>query len=183
MQFKTPGKHTIGNALAAATVGLHFGVSPRSIKSALENYRSEKSRMEVTKIKGVTILDDTYNANPDSVREALRTLAEINCNGKKIVVLGDMLELGPSMVGEHLAVGTEIKRLGFEYVLTYGKGSAAIVETAGASYGFHYEEKSTLTAYLEELVMPGDAILVKGSRGMKMEEVVIHLTDHLRSRR
>jgi UDP-N-acetylmuramoyl-tripeptide--D-alanyl-D-alanine ligase len=183
VQLKIPGKHTAGNALAAAAVGIHFGVSPRSIKSALENYRSEKSRMEVVKIKGVTILDDTYNANPDSVQAALQTLAEMKCKGKKIVVLGDMLELGSAAVEEHQAVGTEVKRLGFEYLLTYGAGAAAIVETAGAAYGFHYEEKATLTAYLEELVMPSDVVLVKGSRGMKMEEVVIHLTDHLRSRR
>ncbi len=183
VQLKTPGKHTTGNALAAIAVGLHFRVSPRAIKSALERYRSEKSRMEVMKVGGVTILNDTYNANPDSVLVALQTLAEMGCKGKKIVVLGDMLELGLAMVEEHQAIGKEIKRLGFEYVLTYGNGAAAIVETAEAPYGFHYEEKSTLAAYLEELVMPGDAILVKGSRGMKMEEVVIHLTEHLRSRR
>ncbi len=182
VQLKTPGKHTMENALAAAAVGLHFRVNPRDIKSALEKYRPRDSRLEVSRIHGVTILDDTYNANPDSAVGALQTLAAMNCKGKKIVVLGDMLELGPASGREHKAIGEEIKQIGFEYVLTYGPESTVTAEASAAPYAFHYQEKSTLVAYLKELATPGDVVLVKGSRGMKMDDVVVHLTDHLHSR-
>jgi len=183
VQLKTYGKHTAGNALAAAAVGLHFGVSPRKIKRALEKIQPGSKRMEVLRIGGVTILNDTYNANPDSVLGALQTLAAMDCKGKRIVVLGDMLELGNYSEREHKKIGQEIKSFGFEYVLTYGKESAAASAESHATYAFHYEEKSALIAYLEELVTPGDVVLVKGSRGMKMEDAVIHLTEHLRARK
>ena len=94
-----------------------------------------------------------------------------------------MLELGEVSEQEHRNIGREIARLGFEYVLTYGRESAATAAGLGTPYAFHYEEKSTLIAYLEELVVPGDIVLVKGSRGMKMEDVVIHLTEHLHAKK
>ena len=183
VQLQTFGKYTVENGLAAATVGLHFGVSGTRIKSALAKHRPSSQRMEMLKIGSVTILNDTYNANPDSVLEALRTLAALECRAKRIVVLGDMLELGEVSEQEHRNIGREIARLGFEYVLTYGRESAATAAGLGTPYAFHYEEKSTLIAYLEELVVPGDIVLVKGSRGMKMEDVVIHLTEHLHAKK
>jgi len=182
VRLRTYGKHTAENALAAAAVGLHFGIGVTKIKSALEKHRPGTKRMEVLRIQGVTILNDTYNANPDSVLSALQTLAVMDCKGKIIVVLGDMLELGDSSEREHRRIGEEIRRLGFEYVLTYGKESTAACAESHATHAFHYEEKSALIAYLEELVTPGDVVLVKGSRGMKMEDVVIHLTEHLRAK-
>ncbi|MGA9363799.1 MAG: UDP-N-acetylmuramoyl-tripeptide--D-alanyl-D-alanine ligase [Bacteroidota bacterium] len=182
VQLRTYGKHTAENALAAAAVGFHFGVRARKIKSALEKHRPGTKRMEVLRIQSVTILNDTYNANPDSVRSALQTLAAMECKGRRIVVVGDMLELGDSSEREHEGVGKEIGRLGFEYVLTFGKESAATCTESHATHAYHFEEKSALTAYLEKLVEPGDVVLVKGSRGMKMEDVVIHLTEYLRAK-
>ena len=179
VQLRTYGRYAAENALAAAAVGLHFGVSATKIKSVLENYRPGSKRMEVSKVHGVTILNDTYNANPDSVLAALKTLALMECKGKKIVVLGDMLELGEVSDREHRSIGREIQSLQLEYVLTYGSDASVIVAESHAPYAFHFEEKSMLIAHLEELVAPGDVVLVKGSRGMKMEDVVSHLTEYL----
>jgi UDP-N-acetylmuramoyl-tripeptide--D-alanyl-D-alanine ligase len=106
----------------------------------------------------------------------------MTCKGRKIVVLGDMLELGDSSKREHKGVGKEIGRLGFEYVLTYGKESEMVCTESHATHAFHYREKSALTVYLKKLVKPGDVVLVKGSRGMRMEDVVIHLTEYLRAK-
>jgi UDP-N-acetylmuramoyl-tripeptide--D-alanyl-D-alanine ligase len=183
VQLRTYGKHATENALAAAAVGFHFGVGVRRIKSALEKHRPGSKRMEVLRINGVTILNDTYNANPDSVLGALHTLAVMECRGKRIVVLGDMLELGSSSEREHRRIGEEVRHLGFEYVLTYGKESVGMSAESRATYAFHYSEKSALVGYLEELVTTGDVVLVKGSRGMRMEDVVVHLTERLRSKR
>lgn len=181
VQLRTYGRYAAESALAAAGVGLNFGISATKIKSVLENYRPRSKRMEVSKVHGVTILNDTYNANPDSVLAALKTLALMECKGQKIVVLGDMLELGEVSEREHRSIGREVRSLRLEYVLTYGPQSAVIAAESSAPYAFHYEEKSMLIAYLEELVTPGDIVLVKGSRGMKMEDVVIHLTECLRA--
>jgi len=180
VQLKTTGKHTVENALAAAAVGVYFGVSPKKIRSALENYRPRHQRMEVMKVRGVTILNDTYNANPDSVLSALRTLDAMKCTGKKIVVLGDMLELGTASEREHRRVGEEVARLGVHHLLTYGLKSSATAKASGATRARHYEEKPALMADLAELVAVGDVVLVKGSRAMKMEEVVTFLADRLR---
>jgi UDP-N-acetylmuramoyl-tripeptide--D-alanyl-D-alanine ligase len=182
VQLQTYGKHTAENALPAVAIGLHFGVAAGKIRSALEKHRPDTKRMEVLRIQGVTILNDTYNANPDSVRSALQTLAAMECRGRKLVVLGDMLELGESSKREHIGVGKEIRRLGFECVLTFGKETAVVCAESHATQAIHYEEKSALAAYLETLVQPGDVVLVKGSRGMKMEDVVIRLTEYLRAK-
>ena len=183
VQLRTCGTYAAENALAAAAVGIHFGVNARKIKSALESFRARSKRMEVLKVQGVTILNDTYNANPDSVLAALKTLALMECKGKKIVVLGDMLELGEVSEREHRSIGREIQSLQLEYVLTYGSDASVIVAESHVPYAFHFEEKSMLIAHLEELVAPGDIVLVKGSRGMKMEDVVVHLTEHVRARK
>jgi len=183
VQLRTYGKQAAENALAAAAVGLYFGIGATKIKDALEKHRPTTKRMEVLRIQGVTILNDTYNANPDSVQSALETLAAMGCKGKRIVVLGDMLELGESSKREHERIGEQIRYLGFEHLLTYGKAAKAVHMESHATHAFHYEGKTALAVHLEELVRPGDVVLVKGSRGMRMEDVVTHLTEYLRAKR
>lgn len=182
VQLQTYGKHTIENALAAAAVGMYFRIGAGKIREALEKYKAGHQRMEVVKLHGVTIINDTYNANTASVLAALQTLAAMNCRGKRIVVLGDMLELGKASEREHRKVGLGISRLRIQYVLAYGPESKVIVKASRATHASHYENKSDLGSDLAKLVAPGDVVLVKGSRGMKMEEVVEDLTNHLRSR-
>jgi UDP-N-acetylmuramoyl-tripeptide--D-alanyl-D-alanine ligase len=181
VQLNVPGEPSAMNALAAATVGLAFNVPRTKIRAALEAFRPTNKRMEVLSVKGVTILNDTYNANPDSTAAALRTLARAKVPGKRIAVLADMLELGDRAEEEHARIGKEVTRLGLHYLLTYGRLAKHIHDAAGIQFAFHYDQKNVLAEYLAELVSRGDAVLVKGSRGMKMEDVVTFLGQRLAS--
>ena len=105
-----PGRHQASNALAAAAVGLTMRVPPAKIRTALESFQASSKRMEVGQVGGVTILNDTYNANPDSTIAALHTLASMRTTGKRIAVLGDMLELGSTERGRARTRGTGRRR-------------------------------------------------------------------------
>lgn len=133
--------------------------------------------METVKINGITILNDTYNSNPDSVRAALQTLGAMKTSGKKIAVFADMLELGASAVKEHRKVAAMLNSAGVQYLLTYGPLSQQTHDAAAVSFKAHYEQKNILSEYLAELLTVGDIVLVKGSRGMKMEDVVTFLKE------
>ncbi|MGB6648297.1 MAG: UDP-N-acetylmuramoyl-tripeptide--D-alanyl-D-alanine ligase, partial [Bacteroidota bacterium] len=114
---------------------------------------------------------------------ALQTLARSAVSGKRIAVLADMRELGAEQVQEHASIGEEITRLGIEYLLTYGDLARHIGNTAHTRFAAHYERKNMLAEYLAELVAPGDAVLVKGSRGLQMEDIVIFVVELLRVQR
>lgn len=181
IQLAIPGEHNAINALAATSVGLAFKVPAKRIRKALESFKPSSKRMEVQNLGGVMIYNDTYNANPDSMLAALRTLVSAKVPGKKIAVLGDMRELGASSIDEHKRVGAEIPKLGVDYLLTYGTDSEHIHNAADIPLSVHYDQKNILAEYLAELIAPGDAVLIKGSRGMKMEDIVTFLEERLRS--
>ncbi len=182
IRLPIPGKHNALNALSAAAVGLAFKVPAGKIKSALESFRPVGKRMEVLDFGGVTVYNDTYNANSDSTLEALRVLAAAQVAGKRIAVLADMKELGESSFQEHTRVGKSLSSLPVEYLLTFGEQARHIHDAAAVKFKFHYEQKNMLAEYLAELVGPGDAVLVKGSRSMKMEDIVTFLQERLKSR-
>jgi UDP-N-acetylmuramoyl-tripeptide--D-alanyl-D-alanine ligase len=175
VHLSATGRHNVSNALAAAAVGLKFKVPMKEIISALERYTGAAKRMEVIKRNEITILNDTYNANPDSVLAALKTLRSMNTAGKKIVVLADMLELGEKAEHEHAKIGLAVSDLEFEYLLTFGPLSRFTHEASKLAFAEHYETKDALIASLKSQIMPGDVVLVKGSRGMKMEEVTAQI--------
>jgi UDP-N-acetylmuramoyl-tripeptide--D-alanyl-D-alanine ligase len=177
-----PGAHEAANGLAAAAIGLRFGIPASRIRTALESWTGVGKRMEVLTAGGVTIINDTYNANPDSVLAALETAATMPCRGRRILLLADMLELGDTAVREHEQIGSAVARMGFEYCLTYGPLAAAITAKAKIPVSLHYEQKNMLSEYAAELLSAGDVVLVKGSRGMKMEDVVLFLAERLRGR-
>ena len=173
------GEHNTKNALAAVAVGIKMKVPLVDIQKSLESFQSASKRMQVQQIGQIKILDDTYNANPDSMFAALSTLQAIKNTGKKIAVLADMLELGNQAEELHRQIGKNIERCGVNVLLTFGQlakfiNDAALVETKA-----HFENKSSLTEHLLSLLSDGDVVLVKGSRGMKMEEVVITLSEQL----
>ncbi len=178
VKLAVPGRHAASNALAAAAIGIAFGVSAALIRSALAGFRPVGKRMETVTLNGVTILNDTYNANPESVISALDTLSLFRGRGKRIVVLGDMLEMGRTARREHALVGAAIGKHGFSDVLTYGPLARHYLRTGRP--GKHYADKRRLATDLCRITRPGDVVLVKGSRGMRMEEVVASLVDHLR---
>lgn len=172
VQLLIPGEHNVLNALSAAAVGLTFKVPAASIKSALEKFTPASKRMETVNVNGITIYNDTYNANPDSMIAALRTLDAARVPGKKIAVLADMKELGEFSAAEHARVGKVFTALKIDYLLTFGEQAKSIYDKAKVRQKMHYEHKGHLTEYLSGLAEPGDAVLIKGSRGMKMEEIV-----------
>lgn len=181
VEMSVPGRHAASNALAAASVGIAFGVPPSSIVRALKAFRPVGKRMEVLRAGGVTILNDTYNANPESMASALDTLALFRGRGRRFAVLGDMLELGRGARREHALVGAEIRRRRFDRLAAYGPLAKEYVRAAGS--GRHYADKRELAADLLAEMRPGDVVLVKGSRGMRMEEVVEALAGAARGKR
>ena len=170
------GRHNLANALAAVAVGSHFGVDLNSLKRALETLALPAKRLQLLKRDRYTILDDTYNANPESTLAALATLRDLPTSGKRVFVMGDMLELGPQAAFEHAAIGKALAN--YDISLFYGLGPATVdvinACTAEQSdiVAHHFDDKAALLTSLTAALAPDDLVLIKGSRGMKMEEIV-----------
>jgi UDP-N-acetylmuramoyl-tripeptide--D-alanyl-D-alanine ligase len=174
MKLKVPGEHAVSNAIAAFAIGVVLDVSPSQIKKGLEDYQAFSKRMEVIQKNGVTIINDCYNANPDSMLAALKTLSQIKTSGKRIAVLGDMAELGERSRDAHHEMGQTIINSGIDCLYTVGKDIELTTLAAGKTMkeAHHFEGKESLIEYLKNLVAKKDVLLVKGSRSMKLEEVL-----------
>jgi UDP-N-acetylmuramoyl-tripeptide--D-alanyl-D-alanine ligase len=162
---------------AAVAVGLHFHMRRVEIKPQIEFFKAHSNRLEVIHFDGVTVLNDVYNANPDSMESALRTLKEFPVTGRRYAVLGDMFELGRASGKEHRALGRKVAEHRLQHVYFTGKDSKQAYKTAtealnGKAKNSYFAEKEKLATALREVLRPGDAILIKGSRGMKMEEFI-----------
>ncbi|HUI10887.1 MAG TPA: UDP-N-acetylmuramoyl-tripeptide--D-alanyl-D-alanine ligase [Bacteroidota bacterium] len=179
VRLAIPGRHTAMGALAAAAAGAAFRVPQGAIARALESRAAIPGRMEAMTIGGVRVLNDAYNANPDSALAALDALAALRVSGKKIAVLGDMKELGGAAAEGHEEIGRHAAALGIDYVLTFGTLAARIHAGAAIPGAIHYEARNALAEYLAELVAPGDAVLVKGSHAMRMDDIVAFLRERL----
>jgi len=166
-----PGLHNATNALAAIAVGVLFGVPPERIRSALAKEAAISGRMRLLKIGGRTFIDDTYNANPESMQAALSFLVNLPNHGKRIAVLGDMLELGDLSHSAHTATLQFAVDQGLEAVLVFGPRMQAACADLNHTNVLSFGDKGDLTRHLSNISTKGDLILVKGSRGMKMEEV------------
>jgi len=173
-----PGQYNLYNALAAISIGRTFHISWQEIKGALESYRSMEKRMEMVNLPDLFILNDTYNANPTSVYCALVTLRDIQKGTRKVAVLGDMLELGTESSYEHEKVGQVVCNLGLDLFFSYGpemKKAADSAKGLGFENVYHFESQKDLVEKLFHIIRQGDVILVKGSRAMKMENIVEEL--------
>ncbi len=174
------GRHNVYNALAALAVSSLLGVDPAGAKERLNRYTPSELRMELVHIKDVTVINDSYNANPVSVTKALETLQEIRIPGRKIAVLADMLELGEKAADFHLGVGRKAAELGIDLLLVVGELARHIAQGARergmqAEQVQTFETNQQVSHYLLENLKPGDMVLVKGSRKMRAEEVVMVL--------
>ncbi|MBL7958938.1 UDP-N-acetylmuramoyl-tripeptide--D-alanyl-D-alanine ligase [bacterium] len=175
-QLEIPGAHHANNALIAAAIGCSLGIDDADIVSALQHYRPPSNRMGIRRHNEITILDDTYNANPESMRAALDTLMTVKRSGRAIAALSDMLELGSIGTEEHIKIGDYIAKKKPDALFTTGTASKIMHEHAKTiSDNFYYEKKNDLATELKKFVKPGDIVLIKGSRGMKMEDVVNEL--------
>ena len=168
--LQVPGEHNAMNALAAAAAAFALDVSLRSIDVGLSGFTGVKGRLQrKPALHGSTFIDDTYNANPDSVKAALAVLAQQP--GRKMLVLGDMGELGADAVAMHAQIGQAARAAGVDRLLALGDLSKETVAAFGAG-AMHFERIQELLAELENELAPGTTVLVKGSRFMQMERVV-----------
>ncbi len=176
-ELALPGRHNARNAAAAAAVGLCLELPAETIARGLSHGRAARHRSEVIDVAGRIVLADLYNANPASTAAALGTLADLAPAGRRVAVLGDMLELGPTSEALHAEVGRVAAAIGVERLVCVGKLAGAIARgarEAGLDAG-HIVETTDRAAAADAVMAatgPGDAVLVKGSRGMRLEEVV-----------
>ncbi|NTV93822.1 MAG: UDP-N-acetylmuramoyl-tripeptide--D-alanyl-D-alanine ligase [Thiobacillus sp.] len=168
--LNVPGLHNVRNAVAAAAAAWVLEVPPADIARGLALFAGVKGRLQAHPcILGARLLDDTYNANPDSVTAAIAVLAAQK--GTRILVLGDMGELGPNAVELHREIGAAAKQAGLDRLLCLGDLSIEAVKAFGEG-GMHFERIEELLAEVENALGPDATVLVKGSRFMKMERVV-----------
>lgn len=165
-----PGEHNVRNALAAAAVATALGLCNAEIARGLSEFSGVRGRLQKKPgLHGALLIDDTYNANPGSVRAAVDVLARMP--GTKVLVLGDMGELGEAGAVLHREMGAVAKAAGIDRLLALGRLSAASVAAFGQG-GRHFEQVEGLLCEVENLLAPGVTVLVKGSRFMQMERVV-----------
>ena len=169
----TVGIHNVYDALAAFAVGIEYGIEPGNIAMGLENYVPSGMRQRIKDVNGITFIEDCYNASPDSQKAGLNALCKIS-KGRKIAVLGDMLELGSYSETAHRNVGEYAAECKVDMLYTYGEESAFMADSAkksGLESVFSFNDKTELTKALAKELKIGDTILFKASRGMKLEEV------------
>ena len=168
-RLQVPGLHNVRNALAAAAAAYALGVAPAEAAAGLTTYAGTKGRLQYKPARGgAALIDDTYNANPDSVKAAIAVLAA--ATGKRILVLGDMGELGEAGPALHTEAGEQARRAGIDHLLTLGELSEGAARAFGPG-AKHFRELEDLCAALEPLLGRDTTVLVKGSRFMRMERV------------
>lgn len=182
LRVPVPGLHHLSNALAALTVAVALEVPLAEAVSHLEQVPALERRMAIVHTrKQVTVLDDTYNANPASVRAALHTLQRVANGSRRVVVLGDMLELGDEAPRLHREVGREAAQIGAQVLVAVGEMAEEVLR--GAQMERHppqclaFRDSRAAAEQVPALLQPGDVVLVKGSRALQMEQVVQAITE------
>jgi UDP-N-acetylmuramoyl-tripeptide--D-alanyl-D-alanine ligase len=174
-QLPVPGLHMIQNALLAVAAGRVFGLSIEDCAAGLASAPLTKARLQIKTIRGVQFIDDSYNANPESMRAALATLAELETEGRRVAVLGEMAELGIESERSHREVGEAAATLRIDELIAIGETAGTIADAAQAA---GLEKSRTVTStedaaeLLAEETSPGDLVLIKGSRAARTERVL-----------
>lgn len=182
------GRHNVTNALAAAALAHAVGLSLEEISRGLAEFAPYDKRLQIERLgSGLRVVNDTYNANPASMLAALETVQELRREHRSVAVLGDMLELGGESVAAHRQIGENVARLGFSHLLAVGGGAGEMVAAARAAGMAEvlcrlYNDKNEIIAQLKALLKSGDLtagdwLLVKGSRGMRMETIIAGLKE------
>ncbi|HPQ40969.1 MAG TPA: UDP-N-acetylmuramoyl-tripeptide--D-alanyl-D-alanine ligase [bacterium] len=172
-----PGRHNAANALAACAAAHLLGVPTDIIRSGLERISLSPHRARLIHRDGFTVIDDTYNAAPRSMESALAMLNSMPCDGRRIAVLGDMLELGALSLPAHRALAAVIARLELDQVLAFGPLMETMCDAA-RPMGVrcrHFVDRQSLLSYLQREIRPDDLILIKASRSMNAEIIVAGL--------
>ena len=169
---KIPGEHNVYNALAAIAVGLHYDVPMEDIIDGIREFQLTGMRMEIKKHNRITVIDDCYNASPDSMRAAIKVLGDIKAK-RKIAIMGDVLEIGGFAEKELYAVGTQMDNI--DVLITVGENSKYIAkgaDFAGLENIFCFETVDEVLEFLNDFIEEDDTVLVKASRGMHFERIV-----------
>jgi UDP-N-acetylmuramoyl-tripeptide--D-alanyl-D-alanine ligase len=171
-----PGRHNAANALAAIAIGREFGMTDSAICDALASCSRPEMRMQLLRINGMTILNDAYNANPASMQAALQALAEAEVPGRRLAILGEMRELGTASRGLHEELGRMAANSGLAGLVCVGGHAKALADAAivggMAADAVHFVTDAETAARMSlQLVQSGDTVLLKGSRGVKLELV------------
>ncbi|MEQ2006528.1 MAG: UDP-N-acetylmuramoyl-tripeptide--D-alanyl-D-alanine ligase [Limisphaerales bacterium] len=175
------GRHQISNALLAGAVGTEVGLTSEQVRRALAGCTPPKMRLQLWEANGVRVLDDAYNANEDSMIAALQTLHDLPCTGRRVAVLGDMAELGAHSVAAHVEVGKRAAELGVNRLFAVGRMAghlAGAARAAGLGAVTEIAEVAGAGETVRSELLPGDLVLLKASRSMRLERV----GDVLRSR-
>ena len=180
IDLQIPGRFMVPNALAASAVGHLLGLSLEAVKNGLEQVRAESGRMAVLKTgRDITIVDDAYNANPASMRAAFAALNALRGKKRSVIVLGDMLELGESAADWHRRVAADAAKSGSSLMYFTGSFAEQAAESARkektAEGDVFVGTREDIVADLKRRLRPGDWVLIKGSRGMRMEKIVDEL--------
>jgi UDP-N-acetylmuramyl pentapeptide synthase len=165
----------VQNAMLAVAAGRAFGLSLEDCAAGLASAQLTKARLQIKEVNGIQFIDDSYNANPDSMKAALRTLVELDADGRRIAVLGQMSELGEESEPSHREVGEAAAALGIDSLIAVGPAGAIMAlaaEKAGLKKCLSVNSPDDAARILRERASPGDLILVKGSRSARMERVL-----------
>ncbi len=174
-ELNTPAKHNVYNALAAICCGDLLNVKPREMQKALRDFRFPKGRQQVQMVGKLRIIDDSYNANPMSLRSAIETLNNLDVVGRKVLVCADMLELGAQSKKLHRQIGDLVARSCVDMLITVGNLSKNINQAARKRKSLEAHHHPTLASCcrrIKHYLKPKDTVLIKGSRAMKMDRLV-----------
>ncbi len=163
------GRHNVLNALCAMAVGKQLGLSDEEIKAGIESFQNVGSRNHIIRTRGMTVIDDCYNANPTSTKAGLNTLS--NFDGRRVALLGDMKELGTDELALHREVGAYAKEKGIDLLIAVGELSKETAEGFGAE-AVYYATVEECIAEIPSVLKEGDAVLVKASHSMHFEKIV-----------
>ena len=177
VKFELPliGRHNVGNCLAALAVVNFFGVTLEEAADVLKSYKQLEDRQRVIKTKRYKIISDCYNANPESLRAGVKTLEELDA-GRKVLIVGDMLELGAESARIHFEIGRWLASTEVDVILAVGKMCLSLAEGAHAQNARqvvkHFRGPMSLMGHLNAFIKDGDTVLVKGSNAMKLGRIV-----------
>lgn len=182
ISIPVPGIHNVYNALAAIAVGCEMKIPMNTIVEGIKSYSPGNMRQNIIAFNGIKIINDAYNASPQSMQAAVNVLEELCAKTRGIAVLGDMLEMGDMSAKLHYSVGNYIKDKEIDYLITIGKDSKNIMQAVADSGNQkislkHFDNNNDALKYILSIIRQGDYILIKGSRGMKMEEIADGITN------
>jgi len=179
------GRHNVYNAVVALAIAMQYGIAPEEAKAGVESYAGIAMRQQVSHLRdGIKVIDDTYNASPDSIKSGVQVLMSLDNKGRKIACLADVLELGEMSWQCHYDTGRSVADTGIDEVVTVGEMMKAFVkgvrDTKPSVVTHAFDTNEEAAEYIKTVIRPGDALLCKGSRGMHQEEIVDALKTYLK---